>query len=301
VIFRFRIGPTLVQLEAATAPHDPDNLFFRTFADTSLARPDLILRIHPGAAPLVDLGVPVYELADHWRLARVGEGWRLEILEQMRLEPRIVALIDPGWSRITVYDVPLSYSLPTAPHGGWSIAGVMDPLVQWWMTARLAVHSKGLVFHAAAISLNGRGAAFIGRSGAGKSTLAGWCHDQAGLTVLNDERIIVWNENDQWFVSGTPWSGDLAQASGLIVPLARLHLLVQAPTNEFRPLSPRQALFRLLEEASMPTWSAELNGNTVASAAKLLTKIPCGELLNQKNPSIVDFLRHSLREPVGVA
>lgn len=47
---------------------------------------------------------------------------------------------------------------------------------------------------------------FMGNSGSGKTTVSMYCHEN-GYFILSDETILLWKQNDNYYVQGTPWHG----------------------------------------------------------------------------------------------
>ena len=63
------------------------------------------------------------------------------------------------------------------------------------------------LIHASAVEIQkNHSAIFIGTSGAGKTTVAKYCYED-GYLVLSDETILLWQENGDYYVQGTPWHG----------------------------------------------------------------------------------------------
>ncbi|TAH75122.1 MAG: hypothetical protein EWM47_00150 [Anaerolineaceae bacterium] len=63
------------------------------------------------------------------------------------------------------------------------------------------------LIHASAVEVkNNCSVIFIGVSGAGKTTVSKYCRDD-GCLVLSDETILLWKENGNYYVQGTPWHG----------------------------------------------------------------------------------------------
>ena len=63
------------------------------------------------------------------------------------------------------------------------------------------------LMHASAVELEkNKSTIFIGASGAGKTTVAKYCYEN-GYLVLSDETILLWQENGNCYVQGTPWHG----------------------------------------------------------------------------------------------
>lgn len=101
-----------------------------------------------------------------------------------------------------------------------------------------APRNGGILLHSAAVVVDGRGYAFVGRSGAGKSTLARLAL-ACGLTVLTDEIALVRRVNGRWWIAGTPFSGEVTEAASPdAAPLAAVALLRKS--TQMRVARPRQ-------------------------------------------------------------
>jgi len=132
------------------------------------------------------------------------------------------------------------------------------------MSLRVAMASRlplegGLPLHAAGILTGGRGLAFFGPSGAGKSTLAGL----SPYPVLSDELLAV-VPGRPFDVVRTGFFGTLGTSNAPpgAFPLRALIELAKAPRFRLSPLSPRDALRRLLGVILVPVgpplWSAAI-------------------------------------------
>lgn len=63
------------------------------------------------------------------------------------------------------------------------------------------------LMHASAVEIEkSYSTIFVGASGAGKTTVAKYCYEN-GYMVLSDETILIWRENGNYYVQGTPWHG----------------------------------------------------------------------------------------------
>lgn len=86
-----------------------------------------------------------------------------------------------------------------------------------------------IMMHASAVEIKKEYAAlFIGISGAGKTTVASYCRD-SGYLVLSDETVLIWEENDIYYVQGTPWHGSekVITGSAVICKIEAIYLLVK--------------------------------------------------------------------------
>ena len=90
----------------------------------------------------------------------------------------------------------------------------------------LATADKGTVlFHAAAVSHEGRGYMFLGPSGTGKSTHASlWQRYIAGTALVNDDNPVVRiDEDGTATVYGSPWSGKTPCYRNVSYPLSGIY------------------------------------------------------------------------------
>ena len=81
------------------------------------------------------------------------------------------------------------------------------------------IHGCGLLDRA------GRAYLFVGQSGAGKSTMARLWVNQADVSLLSDERVVLRTDRDPIAVYGTPWQGDAQLASPQSGKLAAVFFL----------------------------------------------------------------------------
>jgi hypothetical protein len=259
--------------------------------------PDLTIRIHLDPAPQ-ELGLTAAgEYEGNWRLFRRKDGWRLEVLDPLtHLQVKQVALISNEFNQIQLHLIPLEHLVHLVP-SGWGLGEVMDPLLKWWLTGWLALRRQGLIFHGSAVVRERSSLAFIGPSGAGKTTLARLCLDQkeSGWTVLNDERILIWEETDGWQVSSTPWPGMLGKISPASALLGGLFTLSKASENRMVPLPPQEFLTQLISEAFHPIWSREAMEGLLAAAGRLVEQVPNGAFQFRNDSSAVSFLEGFLQ------
>ena len=272
MILQFRIGPAKIKCETEDLPKDWSNSFrsplYRSFEVDDENAPDLSIQLHRTSSPSMAAAAPIAELPSSWRLFPFKNGYRLEILEQVRSQSKAVVLMNQVMSRADVYGI---YSTSPAHPPHWFLASLMVPFVQWWLTNWLAGQKKGVILHAAALLMEDQTFVFLGPSGAGKTTLARWCRDEGGAHVLSDERIILWHNGRSWQVTGTPWHGELRVASERTAPVTHLATLVKGDTNQWTPVSPTQFLPLLISEAFLPIWNKEkMEGEKTEQKQKLI-------------------------------
>ena len=112
-----------------------------------------------------------------------------------------------------------------------------------------------VLFHAAAVSHEGKGYLFLGPSGTGKSTHAGlWLKYIEGTALVNDDNPVV----REGVVYGSPWSGKTPCYRNVSYPLGGIVELSQAPYNRIRPLKGLQAYVALMASISGKRWDARI-------------------------------------------
>jgi hypothetical protein len=169
----------------------------------------------------------------------------------------------------------------------------LDPLgyplnqVLWIL---LLSQGRGLLFHACGIDDHGKGYLFLGNSGDGKSTTAKLCFDH-GLTVLNDDRIIVKHKNGEFWMYGTPWHGDFKEHSSHGLPISKLFFLRHGKKNSTWVKRGAEAVSMLLARSFPPFWDKKGLAFTIDHCHRLVSKIPCYELTFAPNARMIDFVR----------
>ena len=128
-----------------------------------------------------------------------------------------------------------------------------------------------LVVHAAVIEHDGRAYAFAAPSGTGKTT-----HVQQYLARFGDKiRVICGDkpifrlENGAFFAYGTPWNGQEKLGTGGRAPLDAICFLARGTENRIRPLTPQEALPRMLHQLYFPA-DPDRRMKTLALADALL-------------------------------
>jgi hypothetical protein len=155
----------------------------------------------------------------------------------------------------------------------------------------LLSQGRGLLFHACGIDGDGKGYLFLGNSGDGKSTTAKLWFDH-GLTVLNDDRIIVREKKGKFWMYGTPWHGDFKEHSSHGLPIDKLFFLRHGKKNSAQAKSGAEAVSMLLSRSFPPFWDKEGMAFTIEHCQRLVSKTPCYELTFMPDAEMIDFVRN---------
>ncbi len=127
------------------------------------------------------------------------------------------------------------------------------------MFAMASACTGTVLFHAAAVSLDGHGYMFLGKSGTGKSTHARlWLEHIPGTELMNDDNPAVRIKDGTAVVYGTPWSGKTPCYRNVSAPLGGIVLLSQAPYNRIVPLTGIGAYAAIVPSISGKRWDPKI-------------------------------------------
>ena len=103
----------------------------------------------------------------------------------------------------------------------------------------------GFLLHASSAVREGKAFLFSGVSEAGKTTIARLAPPDVEL--LTDEASYVRKKNPDYLAFGTPFAGDLGEpGKNVSAPIAALYLLAKSQKNRIEPLTPADAIQRIL-------------------------------------------------------
>ena len=156
----------------------------------------------------------------------------------------------------------------------------------------LLSQGRGLLFHACGIDDNGKGYLFLGNSGDGKSTTAKLWFDH-GITVLNDDRIIVREKEGKFWMYGTPWHGDFKEHSSHGLSVRKLFFLRHGRKNSIQVKSGAESVSMLLARSFSPFWDKDGMSFTIEFCQRLVGQIPCYELTFVPDGRILDLVRNT--------
>ena len=159
--------------------------------------------------------------------------------------------------------------------------------------------SGGLLLHGAAATLDGNGILCVGVSGVGKSTLSRLL-TAAGETVFTDERPVVrqWQSPNRAFrVYGTPWPSSAKAVCNDWAPLRRIYFITHGAADQITPLSPQEAVRRLIPVTTVPWQAPDLLDPCLATLDALVRTVPCARFAFRPAAAAVVALRDDLRQP----
>lgn len=114
--------------------------------------------------------------------------------------------------------------------------------------------------HASAVVLDGEAYLFSAPSGMGKSThTALWLRSFEGSYILNDDKPVIFPENEGVTVWGTPFAGKTDLQVNLGVPLRGICFLKQGNENIITPITEERAIALTLNNTYRPKNAEEMN------------------------------------------
>ena len=127
----------------------------------------------------------------------------------------------------------------------------------------------GWILHAAGVSLGGAGYAFVGHSGAGKSTLAELLAQNADVTLLGEDQVVVRRQGKDFWIYGPPWHYFSSRYSPEGAPLKGLYFLDGKGEGTLKNLTPLEGASRLLQTAFIPYYQPQFVQLILANLADL--------------------------------
>jgi hypothetical protein len=148
----------------------------------------------------------------------------------------------------------------------------------------------GFLVHAASAIRGGKAFLFSGVSGAGKTTISRLAPPDA--TLLTDEISYVRREGNRYMACGTPFAGELARVGeNCSAPLSAFFLLEKGPQNKIEPISPTDAIQRLLRNILFFADDPELVKLVFQSACEFASLVPMHRLVFVPDPRVWDIIR----------
>lgn len=251
--------------------------------------PAQVLSICSGNSPSLLLGRRIFKAGGSWTLYMDKEGQLVFDIPYSSAGgyARRLAFFTPDFESAKVY-----VGLNNQRHPK-DLAGLFPleyPLYKLAMINLLA-QGRGVMLHAAAVIEGGEAIVFAAPSGAGKSTLARLYSGKDGVTVLNDDAIVVRKVEGQYWAFGTPWCGPTSVCSPLGAPISRIYAIEHAAENFARPIKKLDAVATLFARAFIPFYRPAGIEFTLDFLAELGQSVPCYQLGFVPDASVISFVR----------
>ncbi|MBP7865828.1 MAG: hypothetical protein KA419_07740 [Acidobacteria bacterium] len=249
--------------------------------------PEMVVEFVRGTLPSTEGLCPLFGCGDSWTLYLNGDEYWLANHLPGRPEPAWLARISPGCDRVTLH---CGKGMITEEEAGSRVEDPFCyPLDQILIMLYLATRG-GVIVHAAGVGTNRGGCVFAGRSGAGKSTLTRQLAGRKGVRALSDDRVVIRKIDGGFRMYGTPWPGEAGIALNAWTPLRRLFFLCKSSEDRLVPLTPGEAMERLMPVVSVPWFSRELIVPQLAFLDELLAAVPAFDLHFRPTPAVAELL-----------
>ena len=170
------------------------------------------------------------------------------------------------------------------------------PLDQFLMVKQL-VNAAGILLHAAAVVVGGRGYIFAGRSGAGKSTISRLFEGDDRLEIITDDRCVLRFVDDIPYVFGTPWPGEGGHARYGGVPLGGLFVLEKGKSERIADFGSARGLDALLPMISIPWYESEAFSPCLDTLSRVLERYSLRQFYFGLSGRAADFLVDEIAGP----
>ena len=132
---------------------------------------------------------------------------------------------------------------------------------------------KGLMFHASAISVGGKGILFTAQSGTGKSTHSRLWRELLGdrVIMINDDKPILRFVGEKVYIYGTPWMGKHMLGTNNRAELYCVCEIKRSSENKVIKVSKSKMFFTVLNQTVRPDDEGKMQ-NLLFMADKLLGK-----------------------------
>jgi hypothetical protein len=288
--YTLNIADYKIRLESVTG--SPSFMISERFSGyvCNYVDPDILIRVHqgkykPGAgftrvfhAPYVEeiLNIPVKKSDDFWSIYSDENNLIIRIAYPPGKH------LTESWLRFSLSDNIWDMYVETEADEIDPLDYPLDGLILYYLTV-----IKGDIFiHGSGVNINHKGFLFTGTSGKGKTTMARiW--NEAGGRVIHDDRLIIRNINESYFMFNTPvYINETPGKSSL----DKIFIICHGIKNDQRLLLGANALTNIMANCIQHNWSREIISRLTASLYKMNNSVLTYKLQFKPDKSIVDYI-----------
>lgn len=115
----------------------------------------------------------------------------------------------------------------------------------------LALFHNRLAIHSSAIKVEEEGVLFSASSGTGKSTHTKHWISEYDASFINDDKPLIYKQNGEFVVSGTPWCGKELKHNNITVPV-RAIVFLERGENLIINMSNKEKIIHLMKNSIRP-------------------------------------------------
>ena len=167
----------------------------------------------------------------------------------------------------------------TAEDGDLYPDGYLESLAFYRKFCEAAALQNILLFHSAAVEVDGKAYLFTAPSGTGKTThIALWkkIHGKR-MTIVNGDKPLLKVNSDEIIVYGTPWDVKERQSTNTFAKVAGICIITRGKENKIKRISSSEALATLMSQTFRPAGAENLK-KSVEGVITLSAKIPVWKL-----------------------
>ena len=160
----------------------------------------------------------------------------------------------------------------------------------------LAAQKNYLSLHASAITLDRFTWLFSGPSTVGKSTQTNhFLEAYPRSVVINEDKPLLYELNNRFYVTGTPWSGKDVINANMEKPLDYIFFLRKSNILQVNELSLKEKITHIFKNIHRPSEEALLD-NTASIVDKLIDRVKIYEFENINDQSSANFIKEFMEE-----
>ena len=223
---------------------------------------------------------PVFEAENEqqkfYDIYRHNEGLGFVIYnQQQRNTIQQIAILDKDFRNWTIYSSKKSDYNP--------LRYPMGPIIMHYMT----IKTNSVMMHASCAFDGQRGRMFSGFSGVGKSTMSRiWA--EAGNTIINDDRLIIRELENKFFVYNTPmYYKDIPKKA----PLNAVYLIHHSPENKIQKLKGALAASRTMAFCIQNNYDQNFVAERLDFFVRLAAAVDIYDLGFVPNASVIEFIK----------
>lgn len=136
-----------------------------------------------------------------------------------------------------------------------------------------------ILFHCAAVAVDGKAYLFTAPSGTGKTTHIGLWQKIHGdkMTIVNGDKPLLKISKEKITVYGTPWDGKERQSTNTSADVAGICIINRGLENKIQRLKPNEAIGTLMSQTFRPTKAENLK-KILENVVTLSAKVPMWRL-----------------------
>jgi len=274
---------------AANGPELVPSARFRNFL-CDYTESGITIKVHakkyiPGAGTTRVFHAPYYEEVLKVAEKKADDFWSIYTEKDKLLIKITYPSGNPGkgsWLRFSLTDTRWDLFIDTDKEILDPLEYPLDGLILYY----LSVINGDIFIHGSGINYKQKGYLFTGSSGQGKTTMAKiW--NEAGATIIHDDRLIIRNLNDNYVMHNTPV---YENESPLKSDIDSIFIISHGTKNEKQVIHGANALTNIMANCIQHNWSPEIISRLTASLYNLSSNVITYKLYFIPDTGIISYI-----------